>query len=156
MESILLLAGQKVENVHLLFVQIFTASWKVTTTPQYHKSEKVARINSWCINQIFPYTNSELLLTTLEGLKVQCPGVKQLKYSPPVFLNYGYSPPAVHKAFNKVLSESRTNTRLMCLYHPINSQYKFLTFCTRWYSPARPEAPLVLYSHNTYCLVFTW
>lgn len=85
---------------------------------QYHGVRNWPGLTNGALTR-FPPTQTQSCLTTLEGLEVQCRGVKQLKYSAPVFLSYGFSPHSVHKAFNKVLSESRMNTRPICLYHPI-------------------------------------
>lgn len=58
---------------------------------QYHRNKQMARINQWCLDQTFPYTDSELLNHT-GGSGSAMPGVKHLKYSAPVFLSYGFSP----------------------------------------------------------------
>lgn len=55
-------------------------------------------------------TQTQRCLSTLE---MQCPGVKELKYSAPVILSYGFSPQPIRLLVS--LSESRTNTRPMCL-----------------------------------------
>lgn len=90
----------------------------------HHQPSSTIRVRNWpgiTNGAIIRHSPTQTLgyLTTLEGLEVQCPGVKDLRNSAPVFLNYGFSPPASHKAFNKVLRESKTKTRHLCLYHPI-------------------------------------